>query len=111
MNSDTERITGLTSEVLSKIAEVIFSFPSVSDAVIYGSRAKGCWKSFSDIDISLKGENVSHKDLTDIMLELEDLDIPFVVDVNRFSTITNVDLVDHINRLGISIAEFATPVN
>ncbi len=111
MNSEIEKITGLSGVVLSMIAGVVFSFPSVSDAVIYGSRAKGSWKKFSDIDISLKGDDVSHKDLTDIMLKLDDLDIPFIVDVNRFSTITNEDLVDHINRIGISIAEFATPVN
>ncbi len=107
MNLEIERITGLSGEVLSMIGNVIFSIPSVSDAVIYGSRAKGTWKKFSDIDISLKGSNVTHEDMTDIMLRLDDLDIPYIVDINRFSAISNIHLIEHINRVGISIADFS----
>lgn len=95
--------TGIPVSTLFQIKENIFSFPSVEDAVIYGSRALGNWKKFSDIDISLIGENVSHNDLITIMFKLEDLDIPYIVDLNRFASLTNPALIDHITRVGISL--------
>lgn len=96
-------ISGLPENVLTQIKDIVFSSASVDDAVMFGSRALGTWKKFSDIDISLKGKNVSHDDLVGIMLKLEELNIPYMVDLNRFVSLTNPALIDHINRVGISL--------
>ncbi|SCA63943.1 hypothetical protein SCG7109_BR_00050, partial [Chlamydiales bacterium SCGC AG-110-M15] len=37
---------------------VLSQYPQVHSALIYGSRAKGNYRPGSDIDLSLKGENL-----------------------------------------------------
>lgn len=102
---DIERKTGLKPEDISLLRQIIFSHPTVEDAILFGSRAKGEWKKFSDIDISLIGENITHTDLIKIIMEIEDTDLPYTVDIIRFASITNPALTDHIQRVGISLRD------
>ena len=44
---------GLEDNELSMLKSGISSVKGVEKAIVYGSRAKGCNKPFSDIDISL----------------------------------------------------------
>lgn len=100
---DLEKRTGLSAKYLDILRDVIFSVQEVEDARIFGSRAKGTYKKFSDIDIALIGERVTHQHLISIILRLEDSALPYCTDIIRFSSITNPDLTDHITRLGISL--------
>lgn len=50
-------------------------FPGIEQAVLYGSRAKGNYRPGSDIDLTLKGD-LSHRDLLNIELALDDLLLP-----------------------------------
>lgn len=100
---DLEKKTGLSAKDIGKLRDVIFSVPEVEDARIFGSRAKGNFRKFSDIDIALIGEHVTHQHLISIIMRLEDSDLPYCTDIIRFSSITNPDLTDHITRLGISL--------
>lgn len=95
--------TGLKEKDIILLKEILFSNAAVEDAVIYGSRAKGSWKPFSDIDITLIGENITHTDLIGLMMKFEDSALPYMVDLNIFSTLANPALRDHINRVGISL--------
>lgn len=54
---------GLRKDIIEKINTVFAVFPLVDEAVIYGSRAKGNLKNGSDIDISLKGDKLSLKEV------------------------------------------------
>lgn len=49
---------------------------------LYGSRAKGGHRKFSDVDIALEGD-VDFKTLTFLDMDLEESDLPFMVDVHR----------------------------
>lgn len=102
-DTEIERLTGLKEKDIALIKEVLFSNASVEDAVLYGSRAKGCWRRFSDIDITIIGENITHADLVGLLMKFEDSALPYMVDLNIFSTLANPALRDHINRVGISL--------
>lgn len=91
---------GLKEDTLKKIITILSSFPQVDEAVIYGSRAKGNHKPGSDIDITLKGDHLTLRELNKISLMIDDLLLPYQCDLSIFSHISNPDLIDHINRIG-----------
>ncbi len=92
---------GLTTEIVDKINEVFFRFSEVEEAILYGSRAKGNYKPGSDIDLTLKGEKLKLKILNKICLVLDDLLLPYSFDISIFHQISNPDLIDHIERVGL----------
>ena len=91
---------GLKDETLSQIGGVISSHLSVISAVIFGSRAKGTYKKYSDIDICLYG-SVDPEETERIKIELSDLDIIYKCDIVVYENIKNPELKEHIARCGI----------
>ena len=94
---------GLSEETVKKITSVLARYPEISTAVIYGSRAKGTYRPASDIDITLIGDGLTHDILLSIEIALDDLLLPYKIDLSLHSQIENVDLLDHIKRVGIPI--------
>lgn len=92
--------SGLKDYEIEKIRKVLESFPEVEEALLYGSRAKGNFKEGSDIDISLKGEKLSHTLLNKISLMIDDLLLPYICELSIFNRIEDPDLIAHINRVG-----------
>jgi len=68
---------------------------------LYGSRAKGNFKNGSDIDLTLKGDNISLTVLNSIVNQIDDLLLPYSFDLSIFNKITNPDLIEHISRVGL----------
>ncbi|MDR3502213.1 MAG: restriction endonuclease subunit S [Legionella sp.] len=91
---------GLTEETIGKISTVLASHPSIEKAVLFGSRAKGNFKPGSDIDLSLYGETISSKELGEISSELDDLLLPYSIDLSIFKDIDHAKLREHIERVG-----------
>ena len=91
---------GLTEETIAKINTVLASHPSIEKAVLFGSRAKGNFRPGSDIDLSLYGETISSKELGEISSELDDLLLPYSIDLNIFSDLDHAKLREHIERVG-----------
>ena len=77
----------------------------IEKAIIYGSRAKGNFKPGSDIDLTLVGQDLTHKDLSFLMEQYYWSDLPYQLDVSLFSEIDNADLINHIKRVGKVIYE------
>jgi predicted nucleotidyltransferase len=50
--------TGLTQDDVQSIQEALRLFSKVSEAVLYGSRAKGNNRPGSDIDLTLRGDDL-----------------------------------------------------
>jgi predicted nucleotidyltransferase len=90
---------GLTENLIEQVYAVLAEFPSIEKAVLYGSRAKGTYKPGSDIDLSLIGP-VTEADLLTLENRLDDLLLPYTFDINRFSSLQNRALIDHIERVG-----------
>ncbi|HEK22183.1 MAG: hypothetical protein C0154_14190 [Mucilaginibacter sp.] len=94
---------GLSENTVFKIIEVLKQFPAIEKAVLYGSRAKGTYKPHSDIDITLSGEELNLAQLSHIVTMLDDLLLPYQFDVSIYHQIDNVELLDHIKRVGIQL--------
>ncbi len=95
---------GITDGDLQNIVLVLTKFPEVEHAIIFGSRAKGNYKSGSDVDIALKGKNISFLTVARINAILnEETSMPYKFDVLNCETITNIELLEHIDRIGMEI--------
>lgn len=97
-----ERI-GITENEFFILINIISKFENVEKGVVYGSRAKGTHKPFSDVDLTLEGENLSSDDILHIADMLEESPLPYLFDLSNFSTLTNQNLISHIERCGIVI--------
>ncbi|MFN8388475.1 MAG: nucleotidyltransferase domain-containing protein [Anaerolineales bacterium] len=94
---------GLKETTIQKLCGVFAKYPQVSKAVLYGSRAKGNYKNGSDIDLTLHGGadltlNVMYK----ILDEIDDLLLPYTIDLSIYRTLSDPDFIDHIQRVGIT---------
>ncbi len=94
---------GIEQENLDKINSVFNKYLEVKKAILYGSRAKGNYKPHSDIDISLIGKKLTLSQQFAIEIELDDLLLPYKMDISIFHKIENKELKDHINRVGITL--------
>lgn len=92
---------GLSETTINKINDVLASYSSIEQAILYGSRAKGSFRTGSDIDLTLKGDGLNFSTVQKIETDLDDLFLPYKIDLSIFTDITNPDLVDHINRVGV----------
>lgn len=91
---------GLKSLDLEQISVIFRRHPEVEKVILYGSRAKGNYKPFSDIDITLVGAKINLTLQNKIENELDDLLLPYKFDVAVFHKIKNKDLLAHIQRVG-----------
>lgn len=71
--------------------------------MLYGSRAKGNFRMFSDVDITLFGEELTHVDLLKVMELLDESNLPYLYDVSIFNDLSNQEFIDHIKRVGVFI--------
>jgi predicted nucleotidyltransferase len=99
MNSP--EIYGLPTHTVASIKNVLGKYP-LDEVLIYGSRAMGTFKNGSDIDLVIKAPGLSTTDLFKIEAELDDLMLPYEIDLSLFHHIQNNDLKTHIERVGIS---------
>jgi predicted nucleotidyltransferase len=90
---------GLPDHAIGKVNDIFSKYPFIEEAVLYGSRAKGTYKNGSDIDITLKGQ-IPIKGLLHIENELDDLLLPWMIDLSIYNHIDNPGLIDHIRRVG-----------
>ena len=100
---------GLTEQTIEKIGGVLAQHPQVEKAVLYGSRAKGNFKNGSDIDLTIQGNGLGYDELLKIMGELDDLLLPYMIDLSILNQLTHQDLIEHIQRVGQVFYE-RTPV-
>ncbi len=92
---------GLNENEILQIQTVLAAYPEVEKAILYGSRAKGNYQPASDIDLTLEGHKLNLELLLDIENQLDDLLLPYKIDLSLLHTIDNTALVEHIQRLGI----------
>ena len=92
---------GLPPTAVDKIRAVFARHPQVEKAVLYGSRAKGNYKNGSDIDLTLSGDGLNLGVLLRILDELDELLLPWLIDLSIYSTIDHPELREHIERVGV----------
>ncbi len=88
---------------LQMLRQVFSNYPNIRQVKLYGSRAKGTHHPRSDIDLVVLGEDVDRFMIADILLTLDDSDIPFLIDLQNYQDLKNPRLIEHIDRVGVVI--------
>ena len=92
---------GLKKKHIAKIKDIFAGHKEIESVILYGSRAKGKHRPGSDIDLTLNGKNINLHLLNKISVELDDLLLPYTFDLSIFDQVSNSDLLDHIERVGV----------
>ena len=94
---------GLPQSTTEKICAVLSRYPQVEKAILYGSRAKGNFKNGSDIDLTLRGNaDLSLNVIYKILNDLDELLLPYTIDLSIFNNIGDPDVIEHIQRVGVT---------
>ncbi len=92
---------GLKKFEIDYIVDVIGKFEEIEKAVVFGSRAKGNYKSESDIDVAIYGERVNFDTVSALHSLLEEQGpLPYMYDVVDYAHIKSEALKEHIDRVG-----------
>lgn len=93
---------GLSLSTVEKIRAVLARYPQVEQAILYGSRAKGNYKHGSDIDLTLRGgAELTLRVLYRILDDLDELLLPYTIDLSIWNDIGDPDVLAHIRRVGV----------
>ena len=90
---------GLDEHTLHTMLRIFEQYPEIDEAILYGSRTKGNFKPFSDVDITLKGV-IRQETLFAVNRALSESSLPYLFDISIFSTLNNQALIEHIDRCG-----------
>ncbi len=89
---------GLQKQQLELIKNICKDFVSRIDKIsLFGSRATGSYKNYSDIDLVVYGD-ITDKDIRSLWTQFHESSLPYKVDVNAYHLITYPPLKDHIDR-------------
>jgi UDP-N-acetylmuramate--alanine ligase len=91
---------GLKESVIERINAVFMQYPNVERVIVYGSRAKGNFKNGSDIDLTMEGPELTLSQKYRMEEQIEDLLLPYMVDLSIKKHLENSDLLEHIARVG-----------
>ena len=91
---------GLKESVINKINHLFVKYPTVEQVILYGSRAKGNFKLSSDIDLTIVSPEFTLSELLRLENELDDLLLPYEIDLSILNKIDNQNLIEHIQRVG-----------
>lgn len=95
---------GIDKSIIEDIVNIIRKYKEVTRAVIFGSRARGDYKKASDIDIALFGDNLTNTINTKIFFEIDELYMPYKVDLINFNTLGKENRIrENILKEGVEI--------
>ncbi len=92
---------GLEVQVIENIISVLEQHPKVDKAFVFGSRAKGNYRPDSDIDIAIKGNEITTDDIIAISVAFETKGITHKFDLLDYNSIKEPALKEHFDRVGI----------
>ncbi|WP_263079878.1 nucleotidyltransferase domain-containing protein [Endozoicomonas sp. Mp262] len=105
MESQPNQPWGLKPDDIEKIRNVFRQFPVISQVILYGSRAMGNYRHGSDIDLTLVGVDQQPLGLTTVNCideALDELMLPYTIDLSDRASLENPALIDHVRRVGVT---------
>ena len=76
----------LSERTTERLQQVFVGYPEVREVWLYGYRAKGNAREGSDIDLSLKGSQLTHRHQLQISEAIENLLLPYRVDLSIYDS-------------------------
>ncbi len=98
--AELARKAGLPEHAVAALLTVLGEDPRVQGLVLYGSRAMDRYRRGSDIDLCLEAPVMALPDLWQLADRVDDLLLPWKVDLQLRHSIDNPDLLAHIDRVG-----------
>ena len=94
----------LPERTMRMLAKLFSAYPELTQVKLYGSRAIGKAKPYSDIDLATIGIVDPYR-LGRLALDLEDMPIPQECDLTAYESIRYAPFKRHIDTFGITIYE------
>jgi len=94
----------LTDSELQTLRDVFSRFSDISEVILFGSRARGTHRPSSDVDLALKGKNLSIDTLAKLRYILEEeTNLPYFFDIVIYDRVENEALKREIDEGGEKI--------
>jgi len=103
MTKSLEKKIGIPEKWVESLRDIFRQTPSIDRVVVYGSPAKGNYRPGSDIDLAIFSASMNFIEQMNLENAIDDLLMPYSVDITRFEQLTNQALIEHINRVGIRL--------
>lgn len=94
---------GLDEHSLAVLKQVFTRYPNITQVKLYGSRAKGTHHERSDIDLAVFGEGIDRFEIAKLLMDLDETDLIYLIDLQHYNAIKNSKLKAHIDRVGVSL--------
>lgn len=91
---------GLDDWSLSQLTAMVKRFPQIDKVVIYGSRANGAFKNYSDIDLAIYAPSMTDEQFAAFFVAIESLPLLYKFDILRMETLRNASLHQKIETEG-----------
>ena len=97
---------GLIDRDFIHIHAAMQEFPEIEEVILFGSRAKGNYKTGSDVDLAIKGDRLTYE-ITARFADClnEEKPLPYFFDVVHYEAIAEPMLKVHIDRVGVDLKE------
>ena len=97
-------MTGLSEAELEVLRGVFARFPQIEEVMLFGSRARGSHRTSSDVDLAIKGKNITIDTLAKLRYILEEeANLPYFFDVVVYDGVGNEKLKRVIDVSGTNI--------
>ena len=96
---------GLPRQALDRLLTVFRDWPQIERVTLFGSRARGDFRPGSDIDLCLHGASLGLSELLAIAGQIDDLLLPWTMDLSLWHQLDDPALRDQIARDGVVFYE------
>jgi predicted nucleotidyltransferase len=92
---------GLSQKNVDRLSGVFAKYPLIDHIDIFGSRAKGTFRSGSDIDLAVYTKGGDDPQFSNLWLDVDALPIAFKIDLVDMNRLQNEKLAASIKRDGV----------
>jgi len=101
--TNADKLAGLPAGIASMLQTELSQYPDVRQAILFGSRAMGTQRPNSDIDVCLDAPGMPFPTYLQLAGTLDELVLPYSLDLVLKDHIDNPDLLSHIKRVGVVV--------
>ena len=91
----------MTDDELQLLCSLFARHKEIEQVILFGSRARGTHKPFSDVDITLLGIGLTRSHLNRLMADIDESSLPYSFDFSLYTKLTKSDLIEQIERTGV----------